>query len=547
MRGECLLNGIQIKNCRSLKDTGYQKLSPITILVGENSSGKSTFLRTFPLIKQSLNKRISGPILWAGDNDDYVDFGSFEETVTNDGSDTISFKFFIPFQNTVQLKHFLSETKWNLSKYKKYNIQYEITLNNTHKEEVVMLQIRVDNSLFVFDLLKQRIYVDDIFFDGVHIKEPLSANSLATHFDELNYYSFQYRRRSQVSSRFDFSLPSINKHLINSFSNVVDFEKLPDSLFMGTIHDTAALIGELLCYEYKFDDILKIIDERGEESFEEDSFYSNYDYFVLRNIINYVNLHDSQIQTEYSNLFKLAFLYSIFFRIEEYIVSYFRQVHYIAPLRATAERYYRLRNLAVDEIDYQGKNLAIYINSLSDKRLRLFQQWTLEQFGFYITKKKSKGHISLNLSVEGQKKSINLSDTGFGYSQILPIITQLWDLSTRKDKSTRASVPLVIAIEQPELHLHPAVQAKLVDAFIACIDLARNNNNELQIILETHSETMVNRFGLAIARKKIEPSDVSIILFEKPLGEEYSKVKNSQFDEDGFLVDWPYGFFAAGD
>ena len=89
-----------------------------------------------------------------------------------------------------------------------------------------------------------------------------------------------------ASHNFDGMFNSKN---ITEAYNVVDFEKLPDSLFMGTIHDTAALIGELLCYEYKFDDILKIIDERGEESFEEDSFYSNYDYFVLRNIINYVN------------------------------------------------------------------------------------------------------------------------------------------------------------------------------------------------------------------------------------------------------------------
>ena len=93
MKGENIVKEIQIKNFRSLKDTGMQTLSPITLLVGENSSGKSTFLRAFPLLKQSISKRTSGPILWAGDVDDYVDFGSFEETVTNDKSDTIVFRF----------------------------------------------------------------------------------------------------------------------------------------------------------------------------------------------------------------------------------------------------------------------------------------------------------------------------------------------------------------------------------------------------------------------------------------------------------------------
>ena len=48
------MQSIEIKNLRSLKDTGRVELKPITLLVGANSSGKSTFLRTFPLLKQGL-------------------------------------------------------------------------------------------------------------------------------------------------------------------------------------------------------------------------------------------------------------------------------------------------------------------------------------------------------------------------------------------------------------------------------------------------------------------------------------------------------------
>lgn len=102
MKGVGNLNKIQIKNIRSLKDTGQITLSPVTLLVGENSSGKSTFLRLFPLIKQSISKRTDGPLLWAGDVDDYVDFGSFAETITNDGSSnmTLSFSFPISCEKT---------------------------------------------------------------------------------------------------------------------------------------------------------------------------------------------------------------------------------------------------------------------------------------------------------------------------------------------------------------------------------------------------------------------------------------------------------------
>ncbi len=61
------MDAIRIENLRSLGDTGLVQLRPITLLVGQNSSGKSTFLRSFPLLRQSVDANVSGPILWWGD------------------------------------------------------------------------------------------------------------------------------------------------------------------------------------------------------------------------------------------------------------------------------------------------------------------------------------------------------------------------------------------------------------------------------------------------------------------------------------------------
>ncbi len=66
----------RIQNLRSLSDTGEINLKPINILLGANSSGKSTFLRSFPLFKQSISNSTKGPILWYGD---FVDFGTFKD------------------------------------------------------------------------------------------------------------------------------------------------------------------------------------------------------------------------------------------------------------------------------------------------------------------------------------------------------------------------------------------------------------------------------------------------------------------------------------
>lgn len=72
------LNSIRIQNLRSLVDTGDIELKPLTILVGRNSVGKSTFARTFPLIRQSCEAQKKSPVLWYGR---LVDFGDFTTAV----------------------------------------------------------------------------------------------------------------------------------------------------------------------------------------------------------------------------------------------------------------------------------------------------------------------------------------------------------------------------------------------------------------------------------------------------------------------------------
>lgn len=80
-----------LKNMRRLKKVDPIEILPITVLVGRNSSGKSTFLRTFPLIRQSIMTRTSSPILWYGD---LVDFGEFGDVVHDNNSEKrISFLF----------------------------------------------------------------------------------------------------------------------------------------------------------------------------------------------------------------------------------------------------------------------------------------------------------------------------------------------------------------------------------------------------------------------------------------------------------------------
>lgn len=140
---------------------------------------------------------------------------------------------------------------------------------------------------------------------------------------------------------------------------------------------------------------------------------------------------------------------------------------------------------------------------------------------------------------------VSLQDVGVGISQVLPVILHAFG---EKEK--------LIAIEQPEIHIHPALQAELGDVFIESA-LGENKNT---FLLETHSEHLILRILRRIretTRGKtgtwpaqlreacpdgIMPEDVAVLYVEP--GAEGAKVRELRIDGQGrFIDEWPNGFF----
>lgn len=138
----------------------------------------------------------------------------------------------------------------------------------------------------------------------------------------------------------------------------------------------------------------------------------------------------------------------------------------------------------------------------------------------------------------GYKSPVNMP---YGVSYVLPIIVSclLRDPQRRKHEEDMVNIienPTVV-IENPEAHLHPAAQSKLGEF------LAEVASRDVQIILETHSDHIINGIRKAIRNKKISHQDVLFNFFEK--GEEIGQntVKKIYASEDGHLSEWPKGFF----
>ena len=139
------------------------------------------------------------------------------------------------------------------------------------------------------------------------------------------------------------------------------------------------------------------------------------------------------------------------------------------------------------------------------------------------------GISSKRLVLKDKRSGVTVShrDVGVGISQVLPVLAALYG-STYK----------TILIEQPELHLHPALQAELGDA---CIESVKEGYNSL--ILETHSEHLILRIIKRIRKGTLSHEDVSIIYVDPEEGG--SSLKTLRLDADGdFIDDWPHGFFA---
>lgn len=132
----------------------------------------------------------------------------------------------------------------------------------------------------------------------------------------------------------------------------------------------------------------------------------------------------------------------------------------------------------------------------------------------------------VRLRVDGAYR--DLTTIGVGASQLLPVLVAV--LATDAGS--------VLLLEQPELHLHPAVQSKLADFFL----FARP---DLRIIVETHSEYLITRIRRRIAEQRVMPGDVALTFVEQRNG--ISMPRSIEIAETGDLSSWPEGFFDAQD
>ena len=131
--------------------------------------------------------------------------------------------------------------------------------------------------------------------------------------------------------------------------------------------------------------------------------------------------------------------------------------------------------------------------------------------------------------------AVRFQDVGVGLSQVIPILQALFN----KYRGLRSQSLLML--EQPELHLHPRMQSNLMDAIVSSL---KSGNHWQQILLETHSESMVMRLQKLIGSGQVDPDSISILYVDSAqANKDGDLVRRLHVDEAGQLIEpWPESF-----
>ncbi len=130
----------------------------------------------------------------------------------------------------------------------------------------------------------------------------------------------------------------------------------------------------------------------------------------------------------------------------------------------------------------------------------------------------------------GDVRGFRPKNVGFGLTYTLPVLIAL--LSSQSGS--------LILLENPESHLHPRGQSKVGEL------IARAAAAGIQVIVETHSDHILNGIRIAVKRGVTIPDDVAIHFFERPADDSEAsgvEVVSPNIDSEGRLDDWPEDFF----
>ena len=528
-----MLHALELENFKAFGKRARIPFAPITLIFGENSTGKSTILQALYLLKQTLESREPDAPLLPRTENGIVNLGSFQEML-----------FDHDLQRTLSIR-----VEPNLN----WKIEIEFSFKRPSLEEEVLLdQISIydgksSKCLAKFQPLNTTEDPEEFWMRMGYsppIPRDLSVPSKSSTIEcvwltaEPEYWKseFEWCKKNKVEIRKQFKSEKsrLEDQLLHRETNdgkdsVTETIRQLNAWDRKEIDFTSAAL-EFLSSDF---DLKTYISKRREDEMNT--------VLVLEGPLPVLCLseRDSFIERSRSLLYA-RYNGTKVFHIGEYVIEVGEELKQtlevlfpISPFRKPPERWYIFRGTSPQDVGYRGDllpDLLLRRPELVDetnkwlKRLEIDYELEVKPIGtdsgdFFevrLIDTRRKDHIS-----------VALPDVGFGVSQLLPFIVQ-----------SLVSEKQIISIEQPEVHVHPKLQADLGNLLAEAIKEPRQN----RFIIETHSEHLILRLQRLVYKGEIKPEDVSVIYVSR--GPEGAKAERLRLDDEGdFIDEWPNGFF----
>ncbi|MBK5073381.1 AAA family ATPase [Budviciaceae bacterium CWB-B4] len=513
-------------------------IKPLTILLGANSCGKSAIINSLLMLSQTAETNfMSESALRLNGNK--VGMGEILNIIKDKKAENIlSFSFEIDESKII---------KENIERIKRECIESYIM-----PIRYVGYLFRRDNTTNASDEYLDSILYDlDVAYVGSDGMKKRLKNISSKIIAGIKYY------RAQKDSIKKVKMPKA----LSDFLDNVSFKKIDDCFnkllsiqstrlsadkisysFKYHKKEDAMIVSRLFLYNKNNELIISVTNEKSKVvNFESDIIdvsvlkNSKSDIQKLLNLSSLSIVKNSSIRTTSIDILRdsnnpFAFFLS---RVLQASISQLMNelsdtnINHVSPLRAFPQRYYLLdKSVYHNQLNaLDGTELAEVLKKnpkIKDEINNLFAE-----FNIAIDVEKVNDIIH-KITVNQESVNLELTDVGFGISQVLPILVQAY-------LSPQYSITI---IEQPEIHLHPKMQAWLADALI---EIALNGKK--RFLIETHSDALVRRIRLRIvdSDNKLSEDDVRIYHLERNNLNNCTHLNKIPINSDGDIK-WPSEF-----
>lgn len=580
-----MINKWILDNFKSINQEKELPFRPLTIFTGANSSGKSTILQSILLVTQTLQDSIPSRSIVL--NGWFKKFGSYDDIVhRRDFGKDIKIGFELSGDYNI-----LSRRSYGLWDEEVNSVDCRFTIaSNSVKEDLLpyLKELRLETTddkekKTTLKLTKIKEPLKEVQKILTNLTDAPRADELEykveADFDNLRrFYDRTRQQKKYIGAGMSHFLPDYLLYYYNQTDRLK--ENLFNCVMTSRNYYTEMLdsIDTILANELsaKGKEIVEHVNQNVKRRtkayvhlYERISEHFTFDLLVR--LFEAGKVDDMQKITYVNELQEILSKLPVTYSIDripmyyqpgvEYVKSFFSDhIKYLGPLREEPRALYPLESSgSASDLGLKGENTAAVLQNNKDKIISYVDPCCFEngvnddlpisegtlteaihKWLVYLgvannigTNDKGKYGHELKITNEIKGMEQDLTHVGVGVSQVLPILV-LCFLSNKGD---------VIILEQPELHLHPKVQTRLADFFVSMNALGK------QCILETHSEYLINRLRLLVAKSdSTKVSDETMIYFvekDKTIG--YSKYREIIINPYGKIEHWPDGFFDEGE